>query len=316
MPSRHSRYPSRFPAGLAEIFNRVREWTQEQLARWTPQIAAPGHEITGTGEQAAIAGLQDREAHRRWEAAATLGRNSQRGTLAISGLMETLGDPEPFVRWQAAEALARQEVGRVFPVLSEAMNDADPLRRAAAAEALGKLSGEAACSELRTALADPAAAVRLAAAQALGACGDPTSGPALLPLLADPDPAVVAAAAAALGRIGDAATAVPLAETLYLAEQPLLVRRAVLAALAHVPHPEVQPALLAALNDADAQVRGYAAQALGQVGNETAWTALAALERDDGQLLQGTVADAARRALTLLERRGRQAPPAQPPEVA
>jgi HEAT repeat protein len=316
MPSHRSRFPSRFPADLAEAFNSMREWTQEQLARWMPQIAAPGHELTGTAEQAAIAGLHDREAHRRWEAAAALGRNSQRGAQAISGLLETLSDPEPFVRWQAAEALARQEVGRIFPVLSEAMRDGDPLRRAAAAEALGKLSGEAACIELRKALADPVAAVRVAAAQALGACGDPTSGPALLPLLYDPDPAVVAAVAAALGRIGDASTAVALAETLYDADQPLLVRRAVVAALARAPHPEVQPALLDALNDPDAQVRGYAAQALGQVGNEAAWAALAALGNDESRLLQGTVADVARRAMTLLERRGRQAPPAQQPSGA
>jgi HEAT repeat protein len=316
MPSHRSRFPSRFPADLAEVFNSVREWTQAQLARWTPQIAVPGHERTATVEQAAIAGLHDREAHRRWEAAAALGRNSQRNAQAIGGLLETLSDPEPFVRWQAAEALARQEIGRVFPVLSEAVRDKDPLRRAAAAEALGKLSGEAACIELLNALADPVAAVRVAAAQALGACGDPTSGPALLPLLDDPDPAVVAAVAAALGSIGDARTAVSLAQTLDKADRPLLVRRAVVAALARVPHPEAQPTLLNALNDPDAQVRGYAAQALGQVGNEAAWTALEALEKDDSRLLQGTVADVARRAMTLLERRGRQAPPTQQTEGA
>jgi HEAT repeat protein len=181
---------------------------------------------------------------------------------------------------------------------------------------LGQLGGEAACLELRKALADPVATVRVAAAQALGACGDPTSVPALLPLLQDPDPAVVAAGASALGQIGDTGSAVPLAETLYLVERPVLVRRAVLAALARAPHPEVQPTLLDALSDPDAQVRGYAAQALGQVGNESAWTALSKLEQDQSRLLQGTVADAARKAMALLERRGRQAPPAQQTQPA
>jgi HEAT repeat protein len=316
MPSHRRRSSGWSADNLAEVFNSVREWTQEQLARWTPQIAVPGRELTGTMEQAAIAGLQDQAAHRRWESAATLGRNSQRSPQAIGRLLESLGDPEPFVRWQAAVALAQQEAGRVFPALTEAMGDADPLRRAAAAEALGKLGGEAAGLELRKALTDPVPSVRLAAARSLGECGDPTSVPALLPLLQDQNADVVAAAATAVGRIGDAGTAVSLAETLYLVEQPLLVRRAVLAALAHTPHPEVQPTLLDALHDPDPQVRGYAAQALGQVGNEAAWTALEALEQDNSRLLQGTVADVARKAMALLERRGRQAPPVQPTELA
>ncbi len=317
MPSRHNRLSNRFPVDrLANVVNRTYEWTQEQLARWTPQIGVPGRELTGAAEQAAVARLHDKEAHHRWEAAAALGHDSQRSAQAIGGLLETLGDPEPFVRWQAAEALARQEVGRVFPGLRQARRDADPLRRAAAAEALGKLGGEAAAMELRAALEDRVAAVRVAAAEALGACGDPTSGPMLLPLLGDPDPAVVAAGATALGRIGDGGTAVALAKTLYVADQPLLVRRAVVAALARAPHPEVQPTLLDALSDPDAQVRGYAAKALGQVGNEAAWTALEALGNDSSPLLQGTVGDVARLAMTLLQRRGRQAPPVQQAEVA
>jgi HEAT repeat protein len=128
----------------------------------------------------------------------------------------------------------------------------------------------------------------------------------------------VRAAARALGRIGSAvasagaatsATAsasAALAEVLTRPDQPLLVRRALVAALASVPHPDTQPQLLDALYDPDPQVRGYAAQALGHVGGENAHAALQALKADRGRLIDGTVGDQAGRALTMLERRGRR----------
>jgi HEAT repeat protein len=127
--------------------------------------------------------------------------------------------------------------------------------------------------------------------------------------LADGDPDVVRAAARALGGICDSCAAVPLAEALIRPDQPLLVRRALAAALARAPHPDAQPALLQALSDPDPQVRGYAAEALGHVGNEAAHDALAALRSDKTALLKGTVGDVAARSLTLLERRGRRAAP-------
>jgi HEAT repeat protein len=293
---------------FADIVERVRQWAAEQITRWTPHISEPGHELTGVVEQNAVAALAAVSPQRRWEAAALLGKNPQRGTETIQALMAALSDPEPFVRWQAAEALARQDTAHVFPALSAGLTDASPLCRAGVAEALGRLGGEAACQALRGALADPDSGVRAAAASALGASNDVTSVSSLLPRLADPTPDVRIAAARALGRIGDVGAAAPLAAALTQPRQPLLVRRALAAALARVPHPEVQPALLAALEDPDAQVRGYAAQALGQVGNEAAWTALQAIQGDNSPLLRGTVNGAARQALALLERRGRQAP--------
>ncbi len=97
--------------------------------------------------------------------------------------------------------------------------------------------------------------------------------------------------------------------------QSVLMRRAAAAALARAPHPETQPTLLAALRDPDPQVRAYAAEALGLVGNEAAWSDLVATAQDNSRLLQGTVGDVARRAVAMLERRGRQAPPARAPEA-
>ena len=97
-----------------------------------------------------------------------------------------------------------------------------------------------------------------------------------------------------------------MADALSQPDQPLLVRRALAAALVRTAHPEAQAALLAALDDPDPQVRGYAVEALGQIGNEKASLALAAACADEGALLRGTVGSRARQALAMLERRGRR----------
>jgi len=160
---------------------------------------------------------------------------------------------------------------------------------------------------LRKHTADPDPRVRVAVAEALGACGDPTSLAALVPLLADPHPDVRRAAANSLGCLGDPRAAGPLAAALSQPDQPLLVRRALASALARAPHPEAQPTLAAVLNDPDPQVRGFAAQALGQVGNEAVYEELAVIRKDASPLLHGTVGDLAQRAVAMLERRGRRA---------
>jgi hypothetical protein len=126
----------------------------------------------------------------------------------------------------------------------------------------------------------------------------------LLPYLSDEDPDVRRTVAGALGRIGSPSTAKPIAAALSQPGQPLLVRRALAAALVHASHLDVRQALLAALTDPDPQVRGYAAEALAQIGDETVYEALRKAQSDDGALLDGTVGDQAKRVLTMLERRG------------
>ena len=102
-----------------------------------------------------------------------------------------------------------------------------------------------------------------------------------------------------------------MADALILPGQPLLVRRALAAALVRTAHPEVQPILLTVLStgperDPDPQVRGYAVEVLGQIGDETAYAALSAATSDESALLHGTVGSRARQALAMLERRGRR----------
>jgi len=295
---------TRRPSSLTAFGKRLRRWWQG-LARWWQAWRAGA---ATTGEPVALAALQSATPRCRWEAAVILGRNPQRSREAIAALVRALGDPEAFVRWQAAEALAAQEAANVFPVLAATLDDPEPLRRAGAAEALGRLGGEAAALILGQHVGDPDPGVRAALATALGQTCDLTSLSLLVGLLTDVGPDVRRAAARALGRLGDPKAAAALATLLAPDAQPLLVRRAAAAAIAAVPHPDARPQLLAALADPDPQVRGYAAQALGHIGDETASGALTALQTDQSRLLHGTVGDRARRALTMLERRGRRLP--------
>lgn len=260
----------------------------------------------GGREDVSIADLQAAEPVRRWRAAAALKRNPLASPEAVAALVVALGDAEEFVRWHAAEALAAQEPGRVFAVLESALQDPHPVRRAGAAEALGKLGGEAATLALKRGIADGEPAVRQAIAAALGQIADPANAETLLPLIGDPEPQVVRAAARALGQVGNTIAACPLAEALVRPGQDVLVRRALAAAVAHIPHPDAQGPLLQALGDEDPQVRAYAAKALGHVGNEEAHGPLRHLMADKSRLIRGTVSDRARRALELLERRGRR----------
>jgi len=282
------------------------ERARKTWSRLTTSAAAWRARSEGGREDVSIADLQAAEPVRRWRAAAALKRNPLASPEAVASLVVALGDAEEFVRWHAAEALAAQEPGRVFAVLESALQDPHPVRRAGAAEALGKLGGEAATLALKRGIADGEPAVRQAIAAALGQIADPANAETLLPLIGDPEPQVVRAAARALGQVGNTIAACPLAEALVRPGQDVLVRRALAAAVAHIPHPDAQGPLLQALGDEDPQVRAYAAKALGHVGNEEVHGPLRHLVADKSRLIRGTVSDRARRALELLERRGRR----------
>ena len=284
----------------------IRRWIQQALPTLHKEQGYPSSGTSATSEAEAIVGLKSVNPHCRWESAAYLGRNAHRSPEAIAALVRALADPEEFVRWQAAKALAAQEASHSFAALMEALDDPSPLRRAGAAEAMGYQGGEAASVTLCRHLTDPESRVRGAVALALRDLADPSAVPCLLPHLADENADVRRAVASALGRIASPTTAKPMADALSEPGQPLLVRRALAAALVRTAHPEAKPALLAALSDSDPQVRGYAAEALRQIGDETAHAALSAAATDKGGILNGTVGSRARQALARLERWGRR----------
>ncbi len=261
-------------------------------------VAAGRASADPASEVAALAALRSDSPRQRWEAAAVLARNSQRSETAMAALVAALADPEPFVRWQAAEALAGQEAGRVFPVLSAALADADPRRRAGAAEALGRVGGEAACMALCKRVSDPDLQVRVAVARASERLWRSDH------------------------RAGPAAPCWPTRTRMCVAPRPLPYRApaprprprrwqrpckrqanrcsSAAAWRLRFSAPRTPPPSLpcsSALADPDPQVRGYAAQALGQIGDEAAHTALLAVAGDQTALLTGTVGDAVRSAL-------------------
>ena len=273
-----------------------------QRAGWKAMLSGTSE----SSESSLLSGLQSAHPRQRWESAAEMGRDSHLNEEAVAALVSLLADPEEFVAWQAASALGQQDSGRVFGALAAALSDRDPRCRAGAARALGFLGGEAAAGQLAQRLGDPVSSVRVATAEALGRTGDPGCAESLVLLLSDESTDVRRAAAQALGKLGSPQTAPPLAQALQTPSQPLLVRRALAAALAAIPHPDARPVLMDALSDADPQVRAYAAQALGHVGDESAYAALLPLLADRSRLLQGTVSSEAEKARSMLERRGRR----------
>ena len=134
-------------------------------------------------------------------------------------LLRQFGDWSPFVRTQAAKALASQGAGCV-PQLLTALQDKNPAVRRAATDALAELckppgSGRkhpsptdrgiiSAVTPLAKTLTDPDAWVRCGAAEALaefGTAGN-AAAPALFKALGDPEPWVVERAATALENVG------------------------------------------------------------------------------------------------------------------
>ncbi len=303
--SRPSQLYRRF---LRPALKSIRRWVRDQVEALATRRAT----AAGLTEAAALASLRAPAPRQRWEGAMAMGRHPQRSTEAIAALVAALADPEPFVRWKAAAALAGQDVTCVFHALTDALIEGQPLQRAGAAEALGRIGGEAATNALCKQVNDPEPGVRRALASALGQIADPTTAVELVPMLEDDNVEVRCAAARALGQIASPGAAVPLATALARPGQPLLLRRALAAALTRAQHPDAQPALLAALADPDPQVRGYAARALGHIGNEAAYDRLAGLLTDRYALLKGTVGDEAQAARAMLEHRGRRAAPAAP----
>jgi 3-methyladenine DNA glycosylase AlkD len=157
----------------------------------------------------------------------------------IPDLISSLEDPDPVVRKESAQALGciGKEATTAIPALTQTLGDEKKWVRIAAAWALGRIGPEAIPS-LTQALENQDANIRAAAAWGLGYIGSEAneSIPVLIQALGDEDETVCQAAAWALGGIGSAAV----------------------------------PTLIQVLEDKDldADLRKYAAIALGQAGTE------------------------------------------------
>jgi len=187
-----------------------------------------------------------------------------RDPAAIPELLEALGTPEAALPQRIAEILVRFGEDVVVPLCGEIRNPDSEVRRMWAAEILGWLGNREAAIPLIEALGDVQPEVRAKAAGALGKLSEARAIDRLLEmLLSDPIPFVRTRVAQALGAIG---------------------------------HPRVVDHLVQVLRDPEWWVRIRAIEALEQIGKEAAGALLAAIEDED--------AEVRRRAATALERMG------------
>jgi HEAT repeat protein len=251
----------------------------------------------GPDALAAVPTLRDGQDENVWMAAVL----QQMGEPAAVALGESLKDPNPIVRFNAARAL--QHVGphtkAALPALTAALGDRDPevreavyvaLRqigpearealvqafrqegkaysRAEVIGALGKFGpeAEAAIPDLEAALGDDS--LRLAAIQTLGTIGPAakTTLPALEKAFKDKDPNIRRAALEAMGWIGQDSLPILLAA---LKDDGL--RAGAAAALGKIGRParDAVPTLCKMLEDSDPEARRNAATALGRIGPQT-----------------------------------------------
>jgi len=219
-----------------------------------------------------------------------------------------LADQEPFVRWQAGESLAALGSSASLAPLLQALRTPPVVRQAAAAEALGSLEDKKAAEPLLEASRSQHAGLRASAIEALGRIGAVDAVPVFLQALRDEQAGVRRAAAQALGKVGDPSAVDALLVRLVDPQEHALVRRSAAWALALMPlGPSQVQGLLPALEDPDAQVRWYVAEALGSADAvalaDTVESALSTHLGDAGRALQGAVNEAVRRAQRRVRRR-------------
>lgn len=200
---------------------------------------------------------------------------------ALPRLIAALDHGEPAVRSALAKAIGAQgpAAASAAPSLIERLADPDEAVAEAARLALGRI-GSAAVRPLTRALAHPSAQVRLGAVRALGALGPAAraAGPALAKILERKDSPRRAVAAWALGQLRWTEALPALLAALESPERDL--RDSAKFALARIGKAAV-PGLMAKLDHEDLNVRVYAVEALGAIG-PAAGPALTALRAGMG----------------------------------
>ena len=247
--------------------------------------------------------LRSSEAESRWRAAAGLAQ--VRKVEAVQALGSALSDPEPFVRWAAAQSLgeiARQTSEAAVRVAAgravlEAAAAPEAGTRAAAADAVAAWKDNAPLEPVLALVRDADATVRAAAVRALGLAGSyalPVVSPALQQALEDTDAEVRRMAANALAWCRDTSSCGALRKR--LSDPAGTVRAAALRALARLDSRGEVLAVLPLLGDRDIAVRVEAIRLLRLRGTRECIPALAALKDDPspvGEATLGALAEAA-----------------------
>ena len=194
------------------------------------------------------------------------------GAPAVPELIAALDGPNKRIARGAIEALGRIGDRRATGPLIALLVDEDPLIRAAAALALARLRDGRAVEPLIGMLRETYPGMAQVAARALGEIGDQRAVEPLKKIHEDSDAPAREAAGEALAQIADAADAgAGRIESLIarLAAGDAPARKRALSALTGAAREAVEP-LIGALNDASWEVRGGAAEALGEIGDPRA----------------------------------------------
>lgn len=230
-------------------------------------IAPPAGETARVpleGAAEAIAQGTSADWRAREKAVIALDRSGDKASIAP--LVAALEDKHDFVRWRAADGLARNcDATAVEPLVYVLTNDTSMRARVAAAEALGRAGDERAAPALiAAAQEDKKWLVRMRAVAALpGVVDDEALEPLLLTALEDRDWTVRKVAARLLGQYGSAAAVEPLVG-LLLREVEIVQGTAALA-LGRIGDKKAAQPLSALLDHDYPYVRGCAAKALAKL---------------------------------------------------
>lgn len=217
-------------------------------------------------------------------------------TSAIPALLQRLEDPDPLVRAQAEEALARFHEPRHLLAFREALRSENRAQRRAAVLAYGEVlraGHEPAALPVVNALADDDPEIRALAERALNTVGHERALPILLGGLANGSASVRAASARLLGTRLDERAIEPLLVALMKSGEPKEVRVAVRDALRqHREYIDFAALLKDAEQTKERERRLQALRLLGALGDEAALGVLGRALGDGDALVRTTAARA------------------------
>jgi cyclophilin family peptidyl-prolyl cis-trans isomerase/HEAT repeat protein len=192
-----------------------------------------------------------------------------RSEAAVEPLIDRIGDPSPWIRGFALEALARQDPDSFWLLLSGIGADADWRVRRSLAMLFASLPGDRPSQLLLDMVEDPDARVRAPALRSLAGLSPETAASVSIRHLSAPDPFERVAAAETLAAAGAKEAFAPV-EQAFLEEkdEDPRIRASLLKALSALDAEKARPVATGALDDTSHYVRRAAAAILAQSGVE------------------------------------------------
>jgi HEAT repeat protein len=192
-----------------------------------------------------------------------------RSEAAVEPLIDRIGDPSPWIRGLALEALARQDLDSFWLLLSGIGADPDWQVRRRMAELFAGMKGDRPSQLLLESLEDPDARVRASALRSLTSVSPEAAAEVSVRHLSAEDPFERVAAAEALAAVGSKEAFAPV-EGAFLEEknEDPRIRAALLGALFTIDPEKAAPVATRALEDTSYFLRSAAAAILARSGAE------------------------------------------------